>query len=57
VTVGRIKMTEIKAEELKEQANDRFKRKEYQAAIDLYTEAIELNGEVASYMATGASLI
>ncbi|KAJ8309099.1 hypothetical protein KUTeg_013973 [Tegillarca granosa] len=41
--------TKQKAEEIKEQANQFFKNEDYNQAITLYTQAIELNPYVASY--------
>ncbi|KAJ8308516.1 hypothetical protein KUTeg_013390 [Tegillarca granosa] len=41
--------TKQKAEEIKEQANQYFKNEDYNQAITLYTQAIELNPYVASY--------
>lgn len=42
------------AEELKRLANEAFKAHKYSQAIDLYTQAIELNGENAVYWANRA---
>ncbi|KAI5661992.1 hypothetical protein M9H77_21315 [Catharanthus roseus] len=42
------------AEELKTLANEAFKAHKYSQAIDLYTQAIELNGENAVYWANRA---
>ncbi|CAD5112205.1 DgyrCDS1439 [Dimorphilus gyrociliatus] len=39
------------AEKLKEKANERFKNLEFNEAIELYTQAIELNPNVAAYYA------
>ncbi|KAI7898859.1 Metallo-dependent phosphatase-like protein [Cokeromyces recurvatus] len=39
----------VKAEEIKNEANAYFKDKHFTAAIEKYTEAIELNPQVASY--------
>ncbi|XP_023553747.1 serine/threonine-protein phosphatase 5 [Cucurbita pepo subsp. pepo] len=44
----------IRAEELKSQANEAFKAHKYAQAIDLYTQAIELNGQNAVYWANRA---
>ncbi|KAK2167212.1 hypothetical protein LSH36_31g05027 [Paralvinella palmiformis] len=38
-----------KAEDIKEQANSHFKKQNYAQAIELYTEAINLNPAVAAY--------
>ncbi|XP_042884048.1 serine/threonine-protein phosphatase 5-like [Penaeus japonicus] len=38
-----------KAEEIKSDANEYFKKQQYDKAIELYTEAIELNNTVAVY--------
>ncbi|XP_049374173.1 serine/threonine-protein phosphatase 5 isoform X2 [Solanum verrucosum] len=43
-----------RAEELKQLANEAFKGHKYSQAIDLYTQAIELNGESAVYYANRA---
>ena len=43
-----------RAEELKQLANEAFKGHKYSQAIDLYTQAIELNGENAVYYANRA---
>lgn len=43
-----------RAEELKTLANDAFKAHKYHQAIDLYTEAIEVNGQNAVYWANRA---
>ncbi|XP_030516660.2 serine/threonine-protein phosphatase 5 isoform X2 [Rhodamnia argentea] len=43
-----------RAEELKLQANEAFKAHKYAQAIDLYSQAIELNGENAVYWANRA---
>ncbi|XVF14531.1 hypothetical protein REPUB_Repub09cG0069300 [Reevesia pubescens] len=43
-----------KAEEIKLQANEAFKAHKYGQAIDLYTQAIELNGQNAVYWANRA---
>ncbi|KAL3754785.1 hypothetical protein ACJRO7_001959 [Eucalyptus globulus] len=43
-----------RAEELKLQANEAFKAHKYAQAIDLYSQAIELNGETAVYWANRA---
>uniref|UniRef100_M1BGJ0 Serine/threonine-protein phosphatase 5 n=2 Tax=Solanum tuberosum TaxID=4113 RepID=M1BGJ0_SOLTU len=43
-----------RAEELKQLANEVFKGHKYSQAIDLYTQAIELNGESAVYYANRA---
>ncbi|KAL9258492.1 Serine/threonine-protein phosphatase 5-like protein [Drosera capensis] len=43
------------AEELKRLANEAFKAHKYSQAIDLYTQAIELNGENAGYYRKGAA--
>ncbi|XP_055823236.1 serine/threonine-protein phosphatase 5 isoform X1 [Solanum dulcamara] len=43
-----------RAEELKQLANEAFKGHKYSQAIDLYTQAIELNGENAVYHANRA---
>ncbi|XP_024003941.1 serine/threonine-protein phosphatase 5 isoform X2 [Eutrema salsugineum] len=43
-----------RAEEMKNQANDAFKDHKYSHAIDLYTQAIELNGNNAVYWANRA---
>ncbi|KAH0744106.1 hypothetical protein KY290_032099 [Solanum tuberosum] len=43
-----------RAEELKQLANEAFKGHKYSQAIDLYTRAIELNGENAVYYANRA---
>ncbi|KAL8201461.1 hypothetical protein R6Q57_012800 [Mikania cordata] len=42
------------AEEIKQQANQAFKANKFSQAIDLYTKAIELNGENAVYWANRA---
>ncbi|KAK9076316.1 hypothetical protein SSX86_004650 [Deinandra increscens subsp. villosa] len=42
------------AEEIKRQANEAFKANKFSQAIDLYTKAIELNGENAVYWANRA---
>ncbi|KAI3787345.1 hypothetical protein L1987_41751 [Smallanthus sonchifolius] len=42
------------AEEIKQQANEAFKANKFSHAIDLYTKAIELNGENAVYWANRA---
>lgn len=39
----------VKAEELKEKANEHFKNKEFDKAIELYSQAVELNPTVAVY--------
>ncbi|RWS29301.1 serine/threonine-protein phosphatase 5-like protein [Leptotrombidium deliense] len=38
-----------KARQLKDRANEHFKKQEYTKAIDLYTEAINLDGTVSQY--------
>ncbi|XP_035230471.1 serine/threonine-protein phosphatase 5-like, partial [Stegodyphus dumicola] len=38
-----------KAEELKEKANEHFKNKEFDKAIEMYTQAIEHNPNVGAY--------
>ncbi|CAN8286790.1 unnamed protein product [Cochlearia groenlandica] len=43
-----------RAEEMKNQANEAFKGHKYSHAIDLYTQAIELNGNNAVYWANRA---
>ncbi|CAN1351749.1 Serine/threonine-protein phosphatase 5 [Linum perenne] len=43
-----------RAEEIKVQANEAFKVHKYNQAIDLYTQAIELNGQNAVYWANRA---
>ncbi|KAK4342238.1 hypothetical protein RND71_038054 [Anisodus tanguticus] len=43
-----------RAEQLKQQANEAFKGHKYSQAIDLYTQAIELNSENAVYFANRA---
>ncbi|KAF3635898.1 Serine/threonine-protein phosphatase 5 [Capsicum annuum] len=43
-----------RAEDLKQLANEAFKGHKYSQAIDLYTQAIELNGENAVYWANRA---
>ncbi|KAL3509043.1 hypothetical protein ACH5RR_028444 [Cinchona calisaya] len=43
-----------RAEELKVLANEAFKGRKYSRAIDLYTQAIEVNGDVAVYWANRA---
>ncbi|KAK7316721.1 hypothetical protein RJT34_00390 [Clitoria ternatea] len=43
-----------KAEELKVLANDAFKARKYAQAIDLYTQAIEVNSQNAVYLANRA---
>ncbi|KAJ0790793.1 putative protein-serine/threonine phosphatase [Helianthus annuus] len=42
------------AEQIKQQANEAFKANKFAQAIDLYTKAIELNGENAVYWANRA---
>ncbi|XP_024993722.1 serine/threonine-protein phosphatase 5-like isoform X2 [Cynara cardunculus var. scolymus] len=42
------------AEEIKLQANEAFKANKFSQAIDLYTQAIEKNGEIAVYWANRA---
>nr|GEW21679.1 serine/threonine-protein phosphatase 5-like [Tanacetum cinerariifolium] len=42
------------AESIKQQANEAFKGNKFNQAIDLYTKAIELNGENAVYWANRA---
>ncbi|XP_022023302.1 serine/threonine-protein phosphatase 5 isoform X1 [Helianthus annuus] len=42
------------AEQIKQQANEAFKANRFSQAIDLYTKAIELNGENAVYWANRA---
>ncbi|XP_023213371.1 serine/threonine-protein phosphatase 5-like [Centruroides sculpturatus] len=37
------------AEDIKEKANEHFKKKEFDAAIDLYSKAININPNVAVY--------
>lgn len=39
----------VKAEELKEKANEYFKNKEFDKAIELYSQAIDLNPTIAVY--------
>ncbi|XP_069961394.1 serine/threonine-protein phosphatase 5 [Cherax quadricarinatus] len=39
----------LKADELKNEANEHFKKQQYDKAIELYTSAIELNDTVAIY--------
>ncbi|KAG8931819.1 hypothetical protein FRC02_002113 [Tulasnella sp. 418] len=43
------------AEQLKEQGNDKFKKKMYTEAIELYTRAIELNPNEPSYLTNRAA--
>ncbi|KAL9272528.1 Serine/threonine-protein phosphatase 5-like protein, partial [Drosera capensis] len=49
------KLNSSQAEELKRLANEAFKVHKYSQAIDLYTQAIELNGENAGYYRKGAA--
>ncbi|XP_044373339.1 outer envelope protein 64, chloroplastic isoform X1 [Triticum aestivum] len=48
-------MNEEAAEAAKEKGNSAFKEKQWQKAINLYTEAIKLNGKVATYYSNRAA--
>ncbi|PAN45453.1 hypothetical protein PAHAL_9G120400 [Panicum hallii] len=48
-------MNEEAAEAAKEKGNAAFKEKQWQKAVNLYTEAIKLNGKVATYYSNRAA--
>jgi serine/threonine-protein phosphatase 5 len=49
IPAGETAMGKQLAEQLKEQANQKFKEEKYQDAIDLYSKAIEIVGDDAIY--------